>query len=338
MIPSSVIDDVRSNLLTHVDYNMLFPRIWDDYSRSVKIHHLKVHGLSELAFACEQFGKDVAKPTSRPSNFIFPCTNLGLYLNYIKHKTYEDRRRSCKYFSYMLKREIMDKNPKCIGLNVCYNKMIDIFKQIKYRRMDLNVCRDQVEELKNDSYYILYNLDELYKKFYKLKEYNNENHYTWAGSYVPSCEKYYKIILEKYEENKNSSLKTLLDKYKKEFDENMTKLNAYKSAYKSRHEYPTTNKSIKTRTDRSIGAKTDVGINTGMGSFMTFFVFIIIVIIFIFYKYTNYGSYLHPSVKKIRKMMNKKNKENINIKDSFERRQKNSFGNIYHVVYTSVDH
>ncbi|GAW84091.1 variable surface protein [Plasmodium gonderi] len=156
---------------------------------------------------------------TQDGKFISHCKELINYLYYIKDKQNSDVKKRCNYLNYMLKHVL--KTSKCNDKNskTFYDKIIGE-REISYIMNSSNVCECFIQDLDNNIFSVLLELNGLYEIISKpgLKSYKNKY-----------CYDMYKEISGIYDNSNNECLRRVVKNFKKEnmayFPESINELN-----------------------------------------------------------------------------------------------------------------
>ncbi|GAW84610.1 variable surface protein [Plasmodium gonderi] len=324
---------MTENITVNKDFNFegIFPQCRKEYEL---VNKNRIRLWYDLSSMCSDF-RNYIQPTGYKTLFEVPdlCEYLGVYLDYIKDKSANDKKRSCLYFFYKLKDLVNTYKGKCYTTKECYEKMrkkyVTVYgAQKNYLAVISDTCKDEVTEINNiddKTFHILKYLDDLHNKFENLKI---TKHKTDKDScaFNKKCLDIYDKLSEINKKSQNEGLKSELEKFKSAYDKYVKSNPPCENQAKILY--------------LSTGTNTGIAVST----------FVIIINLFVLYKvekklnllylsytYTVFGKILKSPVKKVKKSLNKNKNDNFNLIYSSENEQNVLNYNNYRIAYSSAD-
>ncbi|GAW83932.1 variable surface protein [Plasmodium gonderi] len=244
------------------------------------------------------------------------CQKFYKYLDLIKLKNNSDQYSYCKYFNFILKDILTKFKFPCNGEKQCYQNIIRI--EHKGKKIS-NTCQDYVDDLDNDTFYILKNLDQLYSDFKALEE-DPTN-----CSSSSKCYNKYRDLLSICQKGKSRNFCEELREFRQKYNDHM-KTALYCPCFpKILYDYYVN--------------MTTVILSTLIITFVISFIMLILYRVngkLIFY--TQYGSCFHQRMRNIKRLWNKKSNMNLNLMHLCEISCKQLMDKSYKISYDSLDH
>ncbi|GAW84385.1 hypothetical protein PGO_002700 [Plasmodium gonderi] len=103
------------------------------------------------------------------NDFKKDCKRLILYLDYIEHKKFYDKKRSCKYFNYLLKDILKTYRFPKEESDEAYKIIINNTKQSDIKKVS-NMYWENFEDMDESIYSVMKDLNELYRHFDSFRE------------------------------------------------------------------------------------------------------------------------------------------------------------------------
>ncbi|EDL42655.1 variable surface protein Vir33, truncated, putative, partial [Plasmodium vivax] len=143
--------------------------------------------------------------------FVNPCLKLIHYLKYIKENPVTvDKKKSCKYFNYMLMDELKKISHSCVGTKECYNTVISVQSS---ESNGIDICKGNIEEFNKVIFDKFNDLNSLYDIFYKFMNTEEKGGSTQCALGKTCSEQYYTHI-KICDKNSNIGFCMALDKFK----------------------------------------------------------------------------------------------------------------------------
>ncbi|KMZ88910.1 hypothetical protein PVBG_05839 [Plasmodium vivax Brazil I] len=192
------------------DFADIFPTCKHDFDREIK--NLDSEYEDHCISISGQLNND------RNTEFIKPCQKLIQYLKYIKKEYLAGIHiQSCKYFSYILKNELLNVKKTCDSTEECYKKLYDTYET---KSDGIDVCKKHIEEFNENIFKKFQNLDSLYENFYKFTNKKEERENTKCHFGIECSEKYNEHIKLCHQAS-NIGFCKALDKFKDTYNNHM---------------------------------------------------------------------------------------------------------------------
>ncbi|KMZ94917.1 hypothetical protein PVMG_05528 [Plasmodium vivax Mauritania I] len=194
------------------EYNLdeIFPTYKRDFDSVTE------NGIDQYKENCDKISKKFCPECEE--NFLAPCQKLIHYLKHIKKQSPVDIDiQSCKYFSYILKNELLNVKKTCDSTEECYKKLYNSYET---KSDGIDVCKDYIKEINGKIFEKFQNLDSLYDNFYKFTKKKNEEDNRECHLGIECSEKYNEHIKLCHEASHIGFCKAL-DKFKNTYNNHM---------------------------------------------------------------------------------------------------------------------
>ncbi|SCA81725.1 VIR protein [Plasmodium vivax] len=291
------------------EYNLdeIFPTYKLDYESVTK--NFDSGYIGDCSIISQKFHND------EENKFVNPCLKFIHYLKYIKKNlSIVDKKKSCKYFNYMLMYELQKIDNSFERTNECYNTMINEYSN---KTHGIDICKGNIEEFNKVIFDKFQKIDSLYDIFYKFTSTQEEGGSEKCDLGKKCSEQYYTLI-NICDQNSNIGFCMALDKFRDSYNFHMKN----ESECDKIPRYLYSPFGTERRRTFSISLITMFAMST---------------ILFIVYKFTPVYSWLHSILRKKSKIRNDLYEESRNLKNNDNIKKNNSKNSPLNIQYHSSE-
>ncbi|GAW84072.1 variable surface protein [Plasmodium gonderi] len=287
------------NVNVNFDFSGIFPTCMYEFNTAIRPADFEKR--RKYNNLCKNIGKALA---NNDPSFTLTCEDLSLYLEHIKGKGDNEKKRYCKYFFHKLNNELKDQSYSCVGEKKCYDQIIST-EQSDNNNL-FKICHGEYNDFDEKIYTIFDYLDKLYTE---LKWFSYDIYKCLSDS--DPFNEYMKFLRDFHN---NITLQSVLDEANEKYNNYRRKLR-----------------------DCSVAANLIYYSSWTVGILFVL-TFSIIIFILILYKYTSYSPYIQQILSNLKHLWNNRSEEQHELYNLFDREYKNLTYNSYRILYNTAQY